>query len=115
MVGRGYALSQLLESRAPKERTELRLPEQKALHRRCFVDHDVGQHAQLFESFEGQVLRLIDNQQHASAIALLHPHEVGYLTSLAVNGLPSCHLTPGRNDRVRRYCRTRRITPSLEK
>src|SRR5712675_1598149 len=78
MVGRGYALSQLLESRAPKERTELRLPEQKALHRRCFVDHDAGQHAQLFESFEGQVLRLVDNQQHASAVALLRPHEVGY-------------------------------------
>src|SRR5712691_3262831 len=88
MVGRRYTLPQLLEPRAPKDRTELRLPEQKALQRHCFVNHDVREHAKLFESLERQVLRLIHNQQHASAIALLRQHEIGYTLKQGALGQP---------------------------
>ena len=65
MISRRYPLPQLLEPRAAEYRAELRLPEQKALQRHRPVDDDVGQHAQLFERLEGQVLRLVDDQQHA--------------------------------------------------
>src|SRR6266571_4353622 len=88
MVGRRYTLPQLFEPRAPKDRAELRLPEQKALQRHCLVDDDVGQHAKLFKSFEGQVLRLIHNQQHTPAVALLRQHEVGYTLKQGALGQP---------------------------
>ncbi len=71
MVGGGHPLAQLLEPRAAEDRAELRLPEQKALQRHCLVDDDVGQHAQFFERFERQVLRLVDDQQRALAGAML--------------------------------------------
>src|SRR5207245_1947361 len=61
MVSRGYPLPQLLEPRAAKNRTELRLTEQKALERHGPVENDVGQHPQLFECFERQVLSLVDD------------------------------------------------------
>ena len=76
MVGRGHALAQLLQPRTAENGAELRLPKQKTLQRHGPVDYDVGQHAQLFEGLEGQVLRLVDDQQYASAVALLRQHEV---------------------------------------
>ena len=76
MIGRGHPLPQLFEPRAAEHGAELRLPEQEALQRHRLVDDDVGEHPELFERFEGQVLRLVDDQQHASAVALLGQHEV---------------------------------------
>ena len=51
------------------------LPEKKALQAGCRSDGDVGQHPQLFERLERQVLRLIDDQQRPSAATDLHLHE----------------------------------------
>src|SRR5215472_5167524 len=76
VVSRCYPLPQLVQSRAAEDRTKLRLPEQEALQRHCSADDDVGQHAQLFERFERQVLRLVDDQQDALAVALLGQHKV---------------------------------------
>src|SRR3974390_655450 len=76
MVCRRYPLPQLFEPRAAEDPTELRLAEQKTLQCHGPVDHDVGEHSELFERFEGQVLRFVDYQQHASTVALLCQYKV---------------------------------------
>ena len=76
VVGCGHPLAKLLEPRTAEHSAELWLSEQKTLQRHRLVDHDIGQHPQLFERFEGQVLRLVDDQQHAPAVALLGQHKV---------------------------------------
>src|SRR6516165_11555437 len=76
MIGCRYALTQLLKPWAAKDRTELRLSEQKALQRRSPVEDDVRQHAKLFECLKGQVLRLVDDQQHTLAVAMLRQCEL---------------------------------------
>src|SRR6516162_9190250 len=76
MIGCRYALTQLLEPWAAECRAELGLPEQKALQRQSPVKDDVRQHAKLFECLKGQVLRLVDNQQHTPAVAMLRECEL---------------------------------------
>src|SRR6516225_3605044 len=76
MISSRDPLPQLLEPGATKCRAELRLTEQKALHRHRPVKEDIRQHAQFFERLKGQVLRLIDDQQHALAVAMLSQGEL---------------------------------------
>src|SRR5262249_36142232 len=76
MIGRRYPLPQLLEPRAAQCRAELWLPEQEALHRHRPIKEDVRQHAQLLERFKGQVLGLVDDQEHALAVAMLSQCEI---------------------------------------
>lgn len=76
MIGRGHPLPQLLEPGTAENCAELRLPQQEALQRHGPVNHDIRQHAQFFEGLEGQILRLIDNQQHSSTVPPLRQYEV---------------------------------------
>ncbi len=46
---------------------QLRLPNQYHLQKFVFIGIDVGKHTQLFQRFNGQFLRFVDDQQHAPA------------------------------------------------
>src|SRR5271169_4897460 len=76
MISRRYPLPQLLEPRAAQCRAKLRLAEQEALQRHRPIEKDVRQHAQLFERLKGQVLGLIDDQEHTFAVAMLSQCEI---------------------------------------
>src|SRR6516164_8792357 len=76
MISSGDPLPQLFEPRATKCCAELRLTEQKALQRHRPVKEDVRQHAQLFERLKGQVLRLVNDQEHTLAVAMLSQCEI---------------------------------------
>src|SRR5215467_15811742 len=76
MIGRRHPLPQLLEPRTAQCRAELRLPEQEALQRHGPIEEDVRQHAQLFERLKGQVLRLVDDQEHTPAVPVLSQGEI---------------------------------------
>src|SRR3954469_15060423 len=75
MVGGGDALSELVERRIAQHLAELWLTEQKALQPGRRSDGDVGQHPKLLEGLEGEVLRLVDDEQGPSAGADMHMHE----------------------------------------
>src|ERR1700751_5704751 len=69
-------LPQLFEPRTTECRAELGLTEEKALQRHRPVKNDVGQHAQLFQRLEGQVLRLVNDQKHTFTVAMLSQYEL---------------------------------------
>src|SRR6266496_1257051 len=60
-----HSLAQLLGVATGEDVAELRLSQKKGLQRRTVSNRQICQHAQLFQSREGQVLRLVDNQQGA--------------------------------------------------
>src|ERR1700730_957606 len=76
MVSCSYPLAQLFEPCAAKDRPKLRLTEQKTLQRHGPVEDDVGQHPQLFERLEGQVLGLVDDQQDTFVVTVLRQCEI---------------------------------------
>src|SRR5690349_18044646 len=69
MIGCNHSLAELLQIRARDDAAELRLTHQKALERRGAADLDVGKHAQFFERTFRKVLRLVDDEKGASALA----------------------------------------------
>src|SRR6516225_10145824 len=76
MISGRDPLPQLVEPWAAECRAELRLTEQKALQCHRSPNNDIRQHSQLFERLKGQVLRFVDDQQHALAVAVLSGDEL---------------------------------------
>ena len=69
VMRRDHALAQLFQPVMLGERLlEFRLAEQKLLQQRVRAQLEVGHHPQLFERFETEVLRLVHDQQAATAI-----------------------------------------------
>ena len=60
--GDGDPLSQLLECRILQLLAQPLLANQEDLQQRAALDLQVGQHAQLFERVQIQILRLVDDQ-----------------------------------------------------
>jgi hypothetical protein len=70
------ALAQLLHVRALQDAAEFRLAEQEGLDQRAVVVLEVGQHAQFLDRARRQVLRLVDHQQGALALARGHGEKI---------------------------------------
>ena len=71
MAGRGNALPELLHGGALQNGTEFGLPHQERLQQRLLAKLEVRQHAQLFHRPGGEVLRFVNDQQAAFALACL--------------------------------------------
>ena len=70
MMRRDHALAKLFELvRMREQLLELGLAEQQRLQQRVRAELEVGQHAQLFERADREVLSLVDDQQRATAVA----------------------------------------------
>jgi len=76
MVGGDDPLTQLLQLRLAYDGTELRLPEQEALQQRLMSGSEVGQHAQLLERPDRQILGLVDQEQGPLAATVGRRQEV---------------------------------------
>ena len=69
VAGGRHALAELLHLGALQDLAELGLADQEALQQRLVAELEVRQHAQLFHRARRQVLRLVDDQQAALALA----------------------------------------------
>ena len=76
MAGGGDALPELLHGRALQNGAKLRLPNQKGLQQGLLAKLKIGEHAQFFDGAGGQVLRFVNNEQAALALAGL-AHQKG--------------------------------------
>ena len=76
---RGNALGKLLKLRALHQVFELRLANKNELQDLILVDIDVGQHAQLFDGLDAQVLRFVDNQDRTPALRIVIEQKVSIL------------------------------------
>ncbi len=77
MAGGNDALVNLLQGGGEDQLAQFRLAEQENLQQWPRADLDVGQQSQLFHGGNGQILRLIDDQQGAMAIPVPGPELMG--------------------------------------
>src|ERR1700738_3721742 len=71
MIGGDDALAQLGEIVGGEDVAELGLAQEAELDGGDVVDLEVGEHAELFEGFHGEVLDLVDDDEDAAAAALI--------------------------------------------
>ena len=75
VAGGGHALPELLHLGALQDLAELGLADQEGLQQRLVAELEVRQHAQFLDRLRRQVLRLVDDQQAALALAGLADQE----------------------------------------